>query len=421
MSPSAYATIAAALEKAAEGDTILVTKGLYAGPLMITKSVRLEGQGEPVIDGGGKGTVVTIKAPDVVMRGFVIRNSGDLLASENSGLLATGARPLIENNRFEDVLFGVYLSRAPGGVLRGNSFKGKALDTPRRGDLIRVWFSDGVVIENNRTERGRDVVLWYSKDMTLRDNDFRQGRYGIHFMYCRNAEVVNNRFVDNSVGAYLMYSEALKLRGNIVANNRGPSGFGIGFKDMKNAVIEENIVTSNRIGFYLDGCEAMICRRNVIAHNHIGFNLLPTAVRNKFEGNYVLDNVEQTLLDGSSIQTVNDWTGNYWSNYRGYDADRDGIGDIPYKPMRFFELLTDRFHELKIFLGSPSAQAIDLAAAVFPIFAPTPKFEDPRPLMRPAGRIRTNKSAPRPASWWVLSFLFFLPLAAFLKKNSDRF
>lgn len=380
----AYSTIVSALNSASDGDIILVKPGIYPGPVVITKSIQLEGQDYPVIDGGGKGTVVTIKAPNVVLRGFVIRNSGDLLASENSGLLATGARPLIENNRFENVLFGVYLSRATGGVLRGNTFSGKALDTSRRGDLIRVWFSDGVVIENNRTERGRDVVLWYSKNLTLRGNDFRHGRYGVHFMYCRNADVVNNRFSDNSVGAYLMYSEGLKLRGNTVSNNRGPSGFGIGFKDMKNAVIEENIVASNRIGFYLDGCEAMICRRNVIAHNHIGLNLLPTAVRNQFAANHMLDNVEQTLLDGSSVQTINNWAGNYWSDYRGYDANRDGIGDIPYKPMRFFERLTDRFPELKIFTGSPSVQAIDFAAATFPIFAPTPKFEDPRPLMRPA-------------------------------------
>ena len=38
---------------------------------------------------------------------------------------------------------------------------------------------------------------------------------------------------------------------------------------------------------------------------------------------------------------------------------------------------------LKIFSGSPSVKAIDFAAETFPLFAPTPKFEDRRPLMRP--------------------------------------
>jgi nitrous oxidase accessory protein len=416
---SAYPTIESAVQKAADGDTVIVKKGIYSGPLVITKSIRLEGQDFPVIDGGGKGTVVTIKAPDVVLRGFVIRNSGDLLASENSGLLASGARPVIENNRFEDVLFGVYLSRAPGGVLRGNFFRGKPLDTSRRGDLIRVWFSDGVVIENNRTERGRDVVLWYSKNMTLRGNDFRYGRYGVHFMYCRHADVENNRFIGNSVGAYLMYSEGLKLRGNTVSNNRGPSGFGIGFKDMKNAVIEHNVVTSNRVGLYLDGCETMLCRRNIIAHNDIGFNLMPTAVRNRFEGNNVIDNAEQTLIDGASIQTVNNWGGNYWSDYRGFDSDRDGTGDVPYRPMRLFERLTDRFHDLRIFFGSPSVQAIDFAAVTFPVFAPTPKFEDARPLMRPVNVAVRKESVPRSGLWGAVSALLFLPLAGFFKKNAD--
>ncbi len=414
-----HATIGAAMEKAFDGDTILVKKGVYTGPIEITKSVTLEGEGDPVVDGGGKGTVVTIKAPDVVLRGFIIRNSGDLLASENSGLLVTGARAVIENNRFENVLFGVYFRRSPGAVLRGNSFIGKALDTSRRGDLIRVWYSDGVLIENNHTERGRDVVMWFSKDLTLRGNEFRDGRYGVHFMYCRNADVENNRFVGNSVGAYLMYSQGLKLRGNTVSGNRGPSGFGIGFKDMKDALIENNLVASNRVGLYLDGCETTLCRRNVIAHNDIGFNLMPTAVRNRFEGNNVLDNAEQTLLDGLSVQTVNDWSGNYWSDYRGFDVSGDGTGDVPYRPMRLFERLTDRFHDLKIFSGSPSAQAIDFAAATFPVFSPTTKFEDKHPLMRPADIALFGKDVPRSAWWGAVSLLLFSPLIGFLKKSLD--
>ncbi len=413
----AYPTIASVMEKAADGDTILVKKGVYPGPLEITKSVRMEGQDHPILDGGGKGTVVTIKAPDVVLRGFVIRGSGDLLAAENSGLTVSSARPLIEDNRFEDVLFGASFNRATGGILRGNSFLGKQLDTSRRGDLIRVWYSDGVVIENNRTERGRDAVLWYSKNIQVRGNEFRHGRYGVHFMYCRFADVENNRFVDNSVGAYLMYSEGLKLRGNTISNNRGPSGFGVGLKDMKNALIENNVIASNRVGLYLDGCETMLCRANVIAHNDIGFNLMPTAVRNRFEGNNIIDNVEQTLLDGLSVQTVNDWTGNYWSDYRGFDVHRDGIGDTPYQPKRLFERLTDRFRDLRIFAGSPSVQAIDFAAVTFPVFAPTPKFVDSHPLMRPAAVSAADPAMPHSALWGAVSLLLFLPLLGFLKKS----
>jgi nitrous oxidase accessory protein len=283
--------------------------------------------------------------------------------------------------------------------------------------LIRVWYSDGVTIENNRTERGRDAVLWYSKDIVVRGNEFRHGRYGVHFMYCRFAEVENNRFIDNSVGAYLMYSEGLKLRGNTVSSNRGPSGFGIGFKDMKNAVIENNIIASNRVGFYLDGCETMVCRINTVAHNDIGFNLMPTAVRNRFEGNNIIDNAEQALLDGLSVQTVNDWSGNYWSDYRGYDIQGDGTGDTPYEPKRLFERLTDRFHDLRIFFGSPSAQAIDFAAATFPVFAPTPKFTDARPLMRPAAVSAAEHTPPRSALWSVVSFFLFLPAVVFLRRS----
>jgi len=63
-------------------------------------------------------------------------------------------------------------------------------------------------------------------------------------------------------------------------------------------------------------------------------------------------------------------------------------------------------------------QAIDFAAVTFPVFAPTPKFEDTRPLMRPANVAVTNKSVPHSMLWGAVSVLLFLPLAGFLKKKT---
>ena len=49
----------------------------------------------------------------------------------------------IENNRLEDVLFGVYLKNAPGSILRNNVVLSKDLEIGRRGDGIKVWYSAG--------------------------------------------------------------------------------------------------------------------------------------------------------------------------------------------------------------------------------------------------------------------------------------
>src|SRR5262245_47720813 len=68
--------LAAALSAAQPGDTITVPAGVYAGPLRIDKPLTLQGEGEPIIDGGGQSDVVIVNAPAVTIRGFVIRNSG---------------------------------------------------------------------------------------------------------------------------------------------------------------------------------------------------------------------------------------------------------------------------------------------------------------------------------------------------------
>ena len=118
----------------------------------------------------------------------------------------------VAGNRFEDTLFGIYLKEAHGSVVRGNTISSKDLDVPRRGDPIRVWYSTDVLIEDNVVDKGRDVVLWYSERLTVRDNDVSNGRYGLHFMYCDDALIEDNRLLDNSVGAFLMYSRRLTMR-----------------------------------------------------------------------------------------------------------------------------------------------------------------------------------------------------------------
>ncbi len=376
-------TIAEAIQQAASGDTIVVDGGEHAGPLTILKTVQLVGRQGAVIAGPGTGTVVTVAAAGVRLSGFTIRGSGDLLYREDSGVLITAVDAVIEDNRFEDVLFGVYLRRASGAVVRGNQFESKPLPLPRRGDLVRVWYSDDVIIEKNQTRGGRDIVLWFSKRLTVRDNLVQGGRYGLHFMYCHDASVESNRLWENSVGAFLMYSHDLKLHHNWIEQNRGASGHGIGFKDMESVQITGNVLTGNRVGIFLENSRGRF-ERNLVAHNETGLSVLPSARGNLFQDNSFLENGEQVSVEGlSGTMTTNTWNANYWSDYRGYDGDGDGIGDLPYQPARLFERLADRNSALRLFGGNPSTTAIDFASQVFPIFQPRPKLVDQAPRMRP--------------------------------------
>lgn len=387
-----YRNLTEALAMAKEGDSIAVHGGTYAGPLLITKRVTLVGYDWPIIDGGDQGTVVKLTAPGIVLKGFIIRNSGSSLDAENSGIAVEASAAIIENNRLEGTLFGIYLRKAPQSVIRNNLISSKPLPLPRRGDPIRVWYSSNVRIEGNTVEKGRDVVLWYSKNLIVRGNSVSEGRYGLHFMYCDDALIKENRLVSNSVGTFLMYSRRLHLQRNTIAHNRGPSGYGIGLKDMDDAIIEENLFLDNRVGVFVDNSpreidSTALFQSNVFAFNDIGVSLLPSVRRNQFIHNSFMDNQEQVHIAGGGQLEDNKWTvngqGNFWSDYAGFDEDGDGIGDIPYRADRLFENLMDRYAALRLFIYSPVTQAVDFAARAFPFVRPQPKLTDTRPLMAP--------------------------------------
>lgn len=393
-STGSYADLTAALEEVEAGDTLHVYGGLYEGPLTIDRPVTLVGHDWPVIDGRNSGNVILVTAPNVTIRGFVIRNSGDSLDAENTGIAVEAPNAVIENNRLEETLFGVYLREASNSVVRGNVISSKDLPVPRRGDAIRAWYSHHVVVENNIISKGRDVVLWYSEDLIVRGNEVRDGRYGLHFMYCDDALIEQNLLLNNSVGTFMMYSRRLHMVENTVANNRGPSGYGIGLKDMDDAVVENNLFLDNRVGAYLDNSPREIdsigrFEGNVFAYNDIGVEMMPSVRHNEFSNNSFMDNGEQVGIAGGGGGRLqeNMWTvadqGNYWSDYAGYDGGEDGRGDIPYRAEKLFENLMDQNSSLRLFLYSPVQQAVDFAARAVPFVRPQPKLVDEGPLMAP--------------------------------------
>ena len=178
-----YTSVATALADAQTGDVIEVRGGLYPA-IVIDKAVILEGSAGATFDGGGKDVVVAVTAPDVTVRGFNVRGSGSEPDRDHSGIIATAPRTTIENNTLTDVLFGIFLSSAPGAIVRNNDVTSmQRFAAARKGDAIRLWQSSDALIENNHVHAARDVVVWYSKNVTLRGNTIETGRYGVHLMY----------------------------------------------------------------------------------------------------------------------------------------------------------------------------------------------------------------------------------------------
>lgn len=114
-----------AIREANPGDVIEVVGGIYTGNLTVDKSATLLGVDWPVIDGGNLGTVVNLTAPGIVISGFPIRASGQLLDQENSGIAIQAADISVVNNRFEETLFGIYAKNGHNAIIRNNVISSK--------------------------------------------------------------------------------------------------------------------------------------------------------------------------------------------------------------------------------------------------------------------------------------------------------
>lgn len=378
---------------AAPGETITVPAGVYREHIRIDKPLALIAEPGAVIDGGGSGDIVEIAAPGVTLRGFTIRNTGINLDTENAAVRALAPRAVIEDNTLEDILFGIDLREAPDSIVRGNRIGGKDLDIARRGDGIRLWRADRALIEGNTIHDGRDAILWYSSGVTVRGNRSHRCRYGLHLMFSDDVTIEGNELSENSVGIYLMYSKQVRIAGNRLLRNRGPSGYGLGLKETDRFSVRENLIVGNRVGVYLDGSPFTAAQpgeffRNTIAYNDVGITFMPAVRGNELTENNFIDNLEQVSVGGRGDLSANAFwkgdVGNFWSDYTGYDEDRDGVGDFVHESQTLFENLMDREPKLRLLLFSPAQQAVEFVGRALPAVRPEPKFTDEVPLMRPA-------------------------------------
>lgn len=409
----------AAIDAAANGDAIVVEGGTFTGPIEIAKPLTLIGIDGATIDGQHEGTVVLITSPDVTFQGFTVLNSGSNFDKEDSGIyIDRGDRVKILDNEIHDTLFGVNVAQSPGIVISGNHIVGKDVDMGVRGDGIKVWYSHESVITHNHVERSRDLLVWYSNNVAVNDNLVEDGRYGFHFMNSDDGEASRNQLIDNSVGIYLMYGKRFIVHDNLLQGSRGPSGHGLGLKEIDGVDVEGNIIHDNRIGVYIDTSPLSYdvyntFDTNLIAYNDIGLGLLPSSTRNMFTRNSMVENLEQVSVLGGGPLGENTWAidgiGNFWSDYAGYDADGDGIGDIAFQNRQLSEQLMANWPVLQLFRFSAAETAVDFGSKAVPVFRQEPIFEDPSPLVEPV--IPTNVTVPRhgqatgTAQLWSLALL----------------
>lgn len=413
------ATAQERIDRAAPGETVQLPPGTYAEHLTIAKAITLDGGGAAVIDGGDQGTVIQVTAPGVTLRGLTIRASGDSFTMEDSAVRIENAdRCTMERCRMEDVLFGAYIAKSSHCTFRDLWIGGKPLEMPRRGDGVRLWYSDDTLLERVQLVDSRDFVIWFAKRTTVRHCRVERGRYGLHYMYCDDDLFEDNAFVGNQVGGAIMYSRRIQLRGNRFERSRGPSAYGLLLKDADDIESRGNVFLDNTRGIFFDNSPqspeaTCTVTGDLFAGNDAGITILPSTRGVSFEGNAFVDNLVHVEMTGHGEASKNRWSGNYWGGKAVYDSDGDGFGDVPYRPTSAYEDLLRKHPQLAILRQSPSIAAIELAGDLFPITPGEVILEDARPATRPSlPAVRRE----RPTRGWTVPMialaLVVVPLAA---------
>jgi nitrous oxidase accessory protein len=185
-----------------------------------------------------------------------------------------------------------------------------------------------------------------------------------------------------------MYAKRMKFSGNVFAHNRGFRAYGVLWQDVRHSNCFDNLIFDNTIGLYFDQAGMSNVYKNLVISNDVASIILENSESNTIFENNFINNLSLLRLRGGTQSGRNnlfykDGKGNYWSDYRGYDLDGDGIGDQPYKLEGIFDALEAQIPELRLFLFSPLTAALELAEKAFPIIEVAITAEDKFPLMKP--------------------------------------
>jgi nitrous oxidase accessory protein len=376
-------TIKQAIALANDGDTIIVTQGVYKeGTIIIKKKIKFIGKNFPVIDGQNKAEVLSVVADSVVVKGFKIINSGYATLNDPSGIKVYDRNfVVIENNILDNNFFGIYLQNCKNSIVRNNTIKAYNKAEQLIGNGIHCWKSDNLQIIGNKISGHRDGIYFefVTQSVIWRNISNYNIRYGLHFMFSNDDSYIGNVFKGNGAGVAVMFTKNVKMFNNHFEENWGDSAYGLLLKEISNSHIIGNKFMKNTSGIYMEGTSKIKIEKNVFEANGWGMKIQASCMENEIANNNFLGNTFDIATNGSLV--LNTFDGNYWDKYEGYDLDKNGIGDVPYHPLSLFSVLTENNPSSMILFRSFMITLLDKSEKVLPSITPD-NFIDNKPLMK---------------------------------------
>jgi nitrous oxidase accessory protein len=370
--PTGRSPIAMAIALARAGDTIRISAGVHRGPtIVIDKPLVVIGDSGAVLDGSDASDILRIEADDVTVTGLRFQNVAPSHIEDRAAIRVgevQGCR--IAGNTIDNAFFGIYLAGSQRCVISNNRLRARRATEDSSGNGIHLWTAREVEVAGNTIAGHRDgIYLEFTHNALVRDNEStRNIRYGLHFMYSDDCRYERNVFDANGAGVAVMYTKRVAMTDNRFERSWGSAAYGLLLKEVYDASLKSNVFRANTTGLVADGATRLDARDNVFEKNGWGVRLLASTQDAVFADNVFAANTFDVATNsrGSAAQ----FAGNYWEEYRGYDLDRDGRGDVAHHPVRLFSMIVAANEPSLVLLRSPIQSVLDAAERAFPTLTP---------------------------------------------------
>jgi nitrous oxidase accessory protein len=365
-----------------EGDTIDIYFGLYKeGNILVDKQLHIRGISAPIIDGEKRFEVISIKANYTIIEGLVVQHSGFGTLDDPGGIKVYDANNvIIRNNKLIDNFFGIYIQFGKNCVVQNNVLIAYGKEEQQIGNGIHCWKSDSLQIIGNRISGHRDGIYFefVKSSIIWRNISSKNLRYGLHFMFSNDDAYIGNVFKQNGAGVAVMFTKNVKMFNNSFNDNWGDASYGLLLKEISDAYILNNRFISNTSGIYMEGTNRILVEHNNFKNNGWGMKIQASCMDNEIKANDFIGNTFDISTNGSLV--LNTFNGNFWEKYKGYDINRDGVGDVPYHPLSLFAVIVENNGPVMLLYQSFFVQLLDSSEKVIPSLTPN-NFIDEHPLM----------------------------------------
>ncbi|MGI2296186.1 right-handed parallel beta-helix repeat-containing protein [Paenibacillus sp. GXUN7292] len=373
------------VDNANPGDTIILPSGKYEGPVTINKQLTIAGahKDEVILTSSTDQPVVTILADNVSLQDITIKDERMLPLTaaievsssdntlENLIILTRGTGiQLIEasRNKLEHLLIE--------GLRKQSIYGTHDEHSSRKGNGIDLQLSHHNLLANNSISHMFDgIYIEESNNNTVTGNEVTSSRYGYHFMFSDDNELLRNVGMHNVTGAMIMGVKRTIVQENVFYKQaESVTAQGLLLFDAYDSVIERNRIQGNRVGIYVEHAQNNQLRFNDISRNFIGLQLLD-ASSNNIASNTFIANVIQAQAhksDGNNVER------NYWDDAQNIDLTGSGYSSLPYQVDPFFLTLTEAIPPYQLFFGSPGMQFFESLFAG----AGKEQLQDIKPLMK---------------------------------------